>query len=52
MAATWKIQQGMGVYLRASDSANTITDLTPYVEWEEGPVEVEVNAVRRTTRVF
>lgn len=52
MAATWKIQQGMGVYLRGSDSSNTITDLTPYVEWESGPVEVEVNAVRRTTRVF
>ncbi len=52
VAATWKIQQGMGVYLRASDSANTVTDLTPYVAWETGPVEVEVNAVRRTTRVF
>lgn len=48
MAMTWKIQQGMGVYLRASDSANTITDLTPYVEWEEGPATVEVNATRRT----
>lgn len=45
---TWPIRQGMGVYLRGSDSANTITDLTPFVEWESGSAEVEVNATRRT----
>lgn len=47
-AMTWPIRQGMGVYLRGSDSANTITDLTPYVEWETGSAEVEVNVTRRT----
>lgn len=48
VGTTWRIIQGMGVYLRASDSANTITDLTPYVKWETGPAEVEINATRRT----
>ena len=48
VGVTWKIRQGMGVYLRASDSVNTVYDLTPYVEWEDGPAEVEVNATRRT----
>ncbi len=50
-ATTQPFRQGLGVYLRASDSAGTLYDLTPYVSWESGAAEVEVGAVRRTVVV-
>lgn len=34
MGATWPIRDTMGVYFRAPDAAGTITDLTPFVAWE------------------
>lgn len=50
-ATTTPFRRGMGVYLRRSDAAGTIVDLTPYVVWEDGPGEIEVGAVRRTVVV-
>lgn len=49
----WPIQQGMGVYYIAltDDTADqTITDLTRYVAWEDGPTELELGALRRVLR--
>ena len=33
---TWPIEAGMGVYVRRSGATPTYTDLTPFVEWENG----------------
>jgi hypothetical protein len=43
----WPIQSGMGVYYRhyrISDGAEVWTDLSPYVEWEDGAAQLEVGA--------
>lgn len=44
---TWPVREGMGVYSRvwfAGDPAPTYTDLTPYVEWEDGDASLELVA--------
>ena len=51
MGLTTPIRQGMGCYLRVSDAAGTIVDLTPYVAYEDGNAEIEVGATRRTVVV-
>lgn len=33
---TWPLQRGMGVYARRSGSTPTYTDLSDYIEWEDG----------------
>lgn len=50
-ATTTPFRRGMGCYLRRSDAAGTVVDLTPFVVWEDGPGEIEVGAVRRTVVV-
>jgi hypothetical protein len=49
---TWPIRQGMGVYHRASDTAGTLTDLTPYVVFEDDPATLEVGAPTRALQVL
>jgi hypothetical protein len=44
VAATFPIEKGAGVYLRAHDGTNvTYTDLTDYVVWESPGVRMEVS---------
>lgn len=43
---TWPVRQGMGVVFR--DGAGTLTDLTDWVEWEEGDVTLDVGGYART----
>lgn len=50
-AIRWPIQQGMGVYLTCSDSAHTVIDLTPWVDWEQGESTLELGAPWRTLNV-
>lgn len=46
---TWPIRRGMGVYLRRQDGATvTWTDLTPYVQWEDGATRLDVGVLPRT----
>ena len=53
MGMTWPIRRGMGVYLRVwnhsgpGDWDYEWIDLTPYVVWEDGDIEIEVGAVPR-----
>lgn len=35
-ALTWPVERGMGVYARRSGATPTYTDLTDFVEWEDG----------------
>lgn len=46
-AITWPVQQGMGVYLIVGGTNGTVTDLTDWVAFEEGPASLEVGAARR-----
>lgn len=53
---TWPVREGMGVYFASGDSTHnaagaqpgTLTDLTPYVEWESGDATIQVGAPIRT----
>lgn len=47
LGARWPISAGLGVYLRTTRGATTWHDLTPYVEWETGDVQLEVGALPR-----
>lgn len=42
---TWPIRHGHGVYHVSSDGNDTVTDLTPYVAWESGPVRLAIGDV-------
>lgn len=49
----WPVQRGMGVYmvlLTDNTADQEIIDLTRYVDWEEGPTELEIGALRRIAR--
>ena len=49
-ALTWPIERGMGVYARRSGATPTYTDLTDYVEWEDGSdVQWDVGAAPRSS---
>ena len=50
MGLSWPIRQGMGVALRTNDGGVVWTDLTPYVEWEDGPAEIEIGAAQQFTQ--
>ena len=50
LGRTWPVQQGMGVYFRAPDSAGTVTDLTDWIAWESGSTSIEVGALPRRSR--
>ena len=43
-AVTYPIIKGMGVYLRQSGATATYTDLSDYVDWEDGDTTWEVGA--------
>ncbi|MGL5246711.1 MAG: hypothetical protein ACRC8U_00785, partial [Brooklawnia sp.] len=47
MGLTWPITRGMGVYLRTSKGAVVWHDLTNYVAWESGDVQLEVDSMPR-----
>ena len=47
MGLTWPITRGMGVYLRTSKGAVVWHDLTSYVAWESGDVQLEVDSMPR-----
>ena len=49
LGATWPIVRGCGVYLRVwrSPQAPVWHDLTDYVLWEDGPLQLEVGAAPR-----
>ena len=47
MGLTWPITRGMGVYLRTNKSAVVWHDLTDYVAWESGDVQLEVDSMPR-----
>lgn len=45
LGVRWPITRGMGVYLRTHNgSSATHTDLTPWVQWEDGDTELLVGA--------
>lgn len=49
-ALTWPIERGMGVYARRSGATPTYTDLTDFVEWEDGSdVQWDVGAAPRSS---
>lgn len=52
MGATWPIRRGNGVYLRKSAGSGVFAwhDLTPYVQWEDGAISLEVDAMPRPSR--
>jgi hypothetical protein len=43
-AVTFPVQEGVGVYVRRSGATPTYTDVTDWVEWENGDVRWEVGA--------
>ena len=47
MGLTWPITRGMGVYLRTNKGAVVWHDLTNYVAWESGDVQLEVDSMPR-----
>ena len=49
MGLSWPITSGYGVYLRTYDAGGAITwiDLTDYMVWEPGDVQLEVGALPR-----
>ena len=47
MGCTWPITRGMGVYLRTNKGAVVWHDLTNYVAWESGDVQLEVDSMPR-----
>ncbi len=49
-ALTWPVERGMGVYARRSGATPTYTDLTDFVEWEDGREVVwDVGAASRSS---
>jgi len=42
----WPVMEGRGVYY-ANNDWSTIVDLGPYMEWEDGPVDIEAGAPLR-----
>lgn len=51
---TWPIRAGLGVYMRfwRGPNPNPVWyDLTPFVQWEEAEVDMEVDSVIRDTQV-
>jgi hypothetical protein len=48
MEMTWPIHAGLGVYLDATHQAGDVTDLTDYVQWEDGDISLTVGAYPRT----
>jgi hypothetical protein len=47
-ALTWPLERGMGVYARRSGATPTYTDLTDFVQWEDGEDVIwEVGAASR-----
>lgn len=48
VGCTWPVHQGMGVYFIGSAPSSVLTDLTEWVEWEDGKTTIDVGAQVRT----
>lgn len=46
-ALSWGVSRGMGVALRTYDGSVVWTDLTPYIEFEDGTAEIEIGAAQQ-----
>lgn len=44
---SWPVRQGYGVALRTPGTTPTWTDLTPYIQWEDGDAEIEIGAAQQ-----
>jgi hypothetical protein len=47
MEMTYPIVEGMGVYLDQTHQSGSVTDLTPYMEWESGDTTLSVGSLPR-----
>jgi hypothetical protein len=47
MEMTWPIVEGMSVWLDNTHQGGDVTDLTPFVEWEEGDTTLSVGSLPR-----
>lgn len=51
MGMTYPIMRGMGVYsIQTQDASNSVVDLTDSVEWETGPIDLQIG--RRRLNLF